>query len=557
MAFEPLPQKGLTAPNPRRRRLLWSLPAGTAAGFALWAWRGNPLQAAPAIEPLPGAVKVGRFDVTVSAGAIGTPVNRRVLGSNVQWVDGGDNLLAADNRFDPAMLMQVKRLAPTVLRYPGGAQTDGYHWQRGLGDMASRGLNDHVNAHTLQPTRFGTREFLELCEATGAAPLISANLVTGTPDEAAQWLTATNVTRLVSSITGQQLPRVVYWELGNEPYLKMDSRPELDLTPAEFARRAGAFIRALRAVDPSVRIGLPLTQDRRNGVPVTPYPGFTTQVLAQLTEPFDYVCVHNAYAPFATDAVGDATRQYWGAMAGARSVQADLAATRAQLDALRPGVPLPLAVTEYSPLFTLGAGANDDWITTPAGALYLADVLRLFAASPNVLLANQWSLSGNWKFGALHQNGYPRPAYEAMRLFGEALRGELLPAPQVQVEQVATRSVGLVPAVDALPLVEAMVTRETSRAGRTLRVLLIHKDPKRRGAGRVALDASDAAAVISAQLTLLSCTDPLDARDVAGVVTRSEQALPVTGRSIDLVLPPCSIALLTLSLPLLNPPARR
>ena len=548
----------LTDPQPKkprslRRRLLLGAPALAVGGLAAWGWRAGVCAgwgeaAAATVKPVPGAVTAHRFDMVVDTVAAGTPVNPRVVGSNVQWVDSGDDMLGADFRFEPTMLALAQTLAPKMLRYPGGAQSDGYHWALGMGPQEGRGQNNHVNANTMQVTRFGTGEFLELCEATGAAPLITVNVVTGSAEEAAQWLTATNVTRLVSGVTGALLPRVEYWEIGNEPYLTQDNRPDLDISPEEFALRANLFIRALRGVDPTIRIGLPLTVNQRNGVPVTAYPNNTARVLAQMTEPFDYVSLHNAYLPFGLDAPGNPTRQYWGAMAGARAVAADFAAMRALLESLRPGLaPLPFGVTEFSPLFTLGGGASDNWITSPAGALYAADVMRQFAVTPDLLFANQWSLSGNWLFGAIHSGRYPRPVYEAMRLVGEALRGERLPQPDVRVDRIATASVGLVAAVPNLPLMEVLVTRETGAAGRTLRVLMIQKDPTRRAIGRVLLDFASAPGASSATLTVLSCGNPFDSRDVAGVVTRSDQPL-TPERAIEMTLPPCSIALLTVAL---------
>jgi len=545
------PRPPMRPPRPRRsrRRLLLGAPALAAGGLGWWVWRAGTTHAAPAtVRAVAGRGTTHAFAVALAARQLGTPVNRRVLGSNVQWVDNGDDMLAPDARFEPSMLAHAKSLAPGVLRYPGGAQSDNYRWALGMGKQGERGQNNHVNAGAtvFQTTRFGTREFLELCEATGAEPLITVNIITGTPDDAAAWLAATNITRLVSSVTGAVLPKVMWWELGNEPYLKQDNRPDLDIEPEEFARRAQAFIRALRAVDPGIRIGLPLTQDVRNGVPVTPYPGFSARVLALLGEPVDYASVHNAYMPFALDAVGDPTRQYWGAMAGARAVQADLAAIRALMGQLRPGSDLPLAVTEYSPLFTLGAGENDNWITTPAGAVYLADVLRVFATTPGLLMAAQWSLSGNWNFGAIHSGRYLRPVGEVLRLYTEALRGVLLSIAVTQVEAVATTSVGLVPAVAALPLVEALCTSETQTRLRVLRVLLIHKDPSRPGIGR--LSTTGMGTVLAARLSLLAGTEPFDARDVPGVMTRTEQTLAAADGVLEVTLPPCSVALVTVRL---------
>jgi len=527
-----------------RRRWLAGLLAAGAGGVALTrraAGAAAPRQA-DVFPPQPGAHRV---ELDIDTRLPGTPVNRRVLGSNVQWVDGGDNLLGADDRFDPAMLALVRQLGPTVLRYPGGAQSDAYHWERGLGAQAGRGANEHVNARKPQPTRMGTREFLEVCEATGALPLVTLNLASGSPEEAARWLRATNIARMTSSITGRPLPRVAYWELGNEPYLT-EERPDLAVLPAEFARRANRFIAALRALEPQAQIGLPLTSDRRNGIPVTHQFGFTRTVLAGLTERIDFASLHDAYLPFGGPGPGgrpaDPAALYWGAMAGTRAIEADFAEMQALIAAARPGLPpLPFAITEYQGLFTLGQGATDDWVASPAAALYVADALRLFASTPQVLLANQWSLSANWRFGAIHAGRFPRPVFTAMALIGEALQGQRLPVAW-RGETIATAGIGRVAPVAALPLVESLACRD----GALLRVALIQKDPRRGAQGLLRLAGSR---VTGARLQTWSCDDVLDARDARPLFQKREAALALAPAALlSFTLPPASLALLTLNL---------
>ena len=528
-------------PSDTRRRLLGLPLAWFAAGAGAASLASSarpPVTQARVFPPLAAPL---RFELGIAADAPGTPVNRRVLGSNVQWVYGGDDMLGPDDRFDPRMLQFAKALAPTVLRYPGGAQSDAYHWERGVGPMATRGQNEHVNARQNQPTRLGTREFLELCEATGAAPLFTLNLATGTPEEAARWMQATNVARMTSSITGKPLPKVAYWELGNEPYLTQE-RPDLAVAPAEFARRANRFVAALRAIEPDAVIGLPLTMDRRNGIPTTHVFGFTPQVLAGISERIDFASVHDAYMPFAgKDA--DPAALYWGAMAATRTVRADMDAMQRALKAWQPKRSLPLAVTEYSAMFTLGAGATDQWAATPAAALYAADALRLFASSPDVLLANQWSLSANWVFGAITAHGFTRPVYTAMAWMGQALQGERVPA-TMRSDTVATPSVGLSAAQPALPLVEALVTRE---AGRTWRIAMIQKDPRRPAQGRISLAGLPIAELRSARLETWQAPDVFDASDDHALWQHAEQVLPVAS-TLSVQLPPSSLALLTITL---------
>jgi len=493
---------------------------------------GGGSAAAPAPAPAdPSAVQSVSLGIDLAAS--GTPVNRSVLGSNVQWVDNGDNLLGASGNFDATQLGLAQGLAPSVLRYPGGLQSDTFRWEQAT--------NEHAFTRELQPTRMNTQRVLELCEATGATPMFTVNVITGSADEAARWVRQTNITRLTSSATGRLLPTVPYWEIGNEPYLKVDGRPELDLAPAEFARRANAFIAAMRAVDAGIRIGLPLTLDTRNGLPITAYPGFSRTVLAAVTERFDFACIHNAYLPLVFTGAVDLALLYPGTMAAAEAVRDDFAATRALLSELRPGSNLPLAVTEHAPLFSLGEGATDNWSTTPLGALYLADLIRVFAETPDLLLANHWSLSGNGRFGALGgqgAGGFRRAAGEVLALAGQALRGNRL-TPTLRCDSIATAAIGLVPARSALPLFSALVTRE----GSTVRALLIQKDPTRGAQVGLTLTGGSAR---SASLTALSCGDVTDARDVAGL-WQSTVSTPAAGSNLALTLPAHSVALLELS----------
>ncbi len=502
-----------------------SLPWLPGCGGSVSADGGAPASFSSSSTPV-----LHQATLTVNATATGTPVNRRVLGHNVEWVDGGDNLVDANGVFYPAPLAQVRALQPTVLRYPGGLQSDVFHWQRAR--------NEHVFTGAIQPMLMSTRRVLELCEATGAEPLFTVNVVTGTPEEAAAWVRQTNVDRIVSSATGRLLPRVAFWEIGNEPYLQVDFRGDLTLAPAEFTRRANLFIAAMRAVDASVQIGLPLTLDALNGQSVTPYPGFSRSVAGALTERFDFASFHNAYMPLAVGDAPTGAARYAAAMAGAEGVRDSLARARALVDELRPGAAIPLAVTEHAALFS----SADTGSTTPLGAMYVADLLRVLAETPGLLLANHWSLSGNGRFGAIGGQGgnaFNRATADVMALVGATLRGERLAA-LVECDSVATPSVGLVPARGALPLLSALVCRE----GRVLRALLIHKDAQRSAQVQVVLGSSALAASIS--LTTLSTDDVNDTADVPGLWQRAGTA-PAGGRQLVAGLPPHSVSLLEMT----------
>ncbi len=548
-----------TGAVPRRLALTWLGLGGVFLNLGACGAGGDNTPSAnksgdvqPPIRPAQATPNA--LTLSINTRAAGRDVNRQVLGHNLHWVDRGDEMFNEQGGIRPEMLALAQNMAPSMLRYPGGLQSDAYHWQQGMGAQSERGNNQHANAGTLQKTIVGTREFLELCEALGAQPLITVNIPLGSAQEAAAWVKQVNVDGLVSSRTGQRLPKVTWWELGNEPYLQPPELRSAWMTAATFGKKVREFAQAMRAADASIQLILPLTNDTRNGFPATPMPGFTREVLAQ---PFDAtngpnaIALHDAYVPLGLDKAHSLDHLYWGAMAGSRTVQTDLAAMRALVDQLQPGNRWKFAITEFNTIFTLSAAATDKLPRAPVGALAVADVLRVLATHDDVSMAHFWSLSGNDFFGALQAQGSSqargRPVYEVLSLFNEALRGQSLPL-QLQAPTVSTPGVGGTAAVADLPLAESLVTRQ----GNVLRILIIHKDPA--NAARLQLDLGGQS-IQAARLSVLNARDVFDLSDQSGLFPRTDTTLSATpDQTLDqqlagLLLPAASVALLTLTLP--------
>ncbi len=464
----------LVFPAARRRvvaalGLAASLVAGGCAGTAV----GEVTVRAPA------------FDARVRLLEPTGPVNRAVLGSNIQWVDGGDRLLEpGTTRLSPQAVALVEELGPTILRYPGGSQGDTYRWQLGVGPLSQRGEEELYFARgRTQRVLFGTPELLELSERIGAEPLITVNATTGSAEDAAAWVRAVNRTG-VPDAHGDTIRRPVrYWEIDNEPYLKQDARPELAMTAREYARRATAFIRAMRAEDPSIVIGVPLRSDTVGAIMLEQQtPGFAATVLSEVQGRIDYVALHNTYFPFLwnpAESISDA-ELFRATMGAARVVERDFEHTRGLLRRHRPGEEVRLAVTEFSSLFALG-GERDGYIATLGGALYVADLLRLFATTPDLLLANHWSLSDNWYFGAISaqlpmsSRMERRPVFHVLSAYGDVLRGAML-ATEVESPTFDAPAAGLLPAQAGVPRVAVVATRDTAGSQVVLRVLLLNRD---------------------------------------------------------------------------------
>ena len=518
--------------------LIISILFGVAGCFTMIpGWR--PPEGGDSVPQTPTPGQPFTAVVKLDVASPGRAAEPRLVGSNVQWVDHGDDLLTPNtNRFAPAMLDKVTALGPTMLRYPGGSQASVFHWRKGQGALAQRGTNQHFFSRKDQPTRLGTVEFLDLCRRTGAEPLISVNVLTGTPEEAAEWVTAINRTGMRSD-DGQALPRVTWWEIDNEPYLREDMQKDVALEPAAFARKADLIIAAMRAVDPGLKLGLPLRSDTVGGIPATHFPGYADTVLAQVKQPVDFIALHNAYLPIVIGTPAPDHDLFRAAMAGFRVIAADLDNTRRLCEKHR-GKRLPLAITEFNAMFSLGGGKTAGYTATHGGALVVADILRLMSEHEDVAMAHFWSLSGNGYFGAISNQGRIRSAYRVLQGFRELLQGNYLPA-TVDGPTFDSPQVGIVPPQEGVPLV---ATRATLTADGRIRVMVLNKDWSR--PAKITLDSGRAVGLVQARMLVgtpvFAASDKGPEPDFVALNTT-----PSGEQAIAFELPAAAIAFITLA----------
>ncbi len=131
-----------------------------------------------------------------------------------------------------------------TMRYPGGSYGDIYHWKD----------NTAPGGYVAPNTDFDT--FMGGVRRAGAQPIIIANYGTGTPEEAADWVRYANVTKGYG---------VKYWEIGNELYgnghygANWEADDHADKSPTGYANGVVAYADAMKAADPSVKVGAVLT----------------------------------------------------------------------------------------------------------------------------------------------------------------------------------------------------------------------------------------------------------------------------------------------------------
>lgn len=198
----------------------------------------------------------------------------------------------------PGMLRQD---GITVMRYPGGSTSDYYHWQSNTVETCS--LCGGVNASDTFDA------FMGVVQAANAQAMITVNYGSGTPQEAAGWVQYANKgspgysgpvpTYPGGSSTGHNYG-IKYWEIGNELYGNgtYGATWEYDLHslgPATYANNVVAYSQAMKAIDPTINIGLVLTAPGNwpDGVtsPSSPLPWNDT-VLPIACSSIDFVVVH-------------------------------------------------------------------------------------------------------------------------------------------------------------------------------------------------------------------------------------------------------------------------
>jgi alpha-N-arabinofuranosidase len=142
----------------------------------------------------------------------------------------------------------LRRIAPPVLRWPGGCFAEEYHWRDGIGPRQRRPATVNTNwGGVTEGNHFGTHEFLDLCEQLGCEPYISANVGSGSVREMQEWLqylTYDGRTGLADlrRANGREDPWPIrFWGVGNENWgCGGGMRPEYY---ADLFRRYASFCR--------------------------------------------------------------------------------------------------------------------------------------------------------------------------------------------------------------------------------------------------------------------------------------------------------------------------
>ena len=440
-----------------------------------------------------GAAVAGSHSAAVSAGV---SVNASQQVATVPATAIGLNASTYDpNLTDAAVPGLLGSAGVSLVRFPGGTESDQYNWK----------TNTDVLSNARQATSFD--QFMAVMAKTSAQPMITVNYGTGntigksqSPQEtgaqvAADWVRYANV---------QHNYHIKYWEIGNEVYgndtynafwepddhcgsgaIPPSSQPS-NCGPAVYAANAKAYISAMKAVDPSISVGVVLVAPSSwpDGVtaPGSPQPWNQT-VLSALGNQIGFADVHwypqnpsNVTPPGPTDA---------GLLGDTAQIPAMVSALRSAFAQDAGNASIPVMLTE-----TNSVSSNPGKQTVSiVNALYLLQDYNGWIDS-GVSNVDWWQLhnnlittgdNGSALFGTADYGDYgvlsdatcgiingsqvcepaadtPFPAYYGLQLLGQFMHpGD-----------------ALVSATSSQPLVHAYAAKA---ADGSLRVLLVNDDP--------------------------------------------------------------------------------
>ncbi|MGH7996407.1 MAG: hypothetical protein ACREFX_08660, partial [Opitutaceae bacterium] len=216
-----------------------------------------------------------QVNVSVDAGQAVRTLDERLFGINATEWDG--SFTGADT----VPFLQAAQVG--ALRFPGGSTSDAYNWQTGVGDMITQ-----YNSTTKPDVNNGPNswswavsfdQFETVAQAIGAQVIITTNYGDGTPAAAAAWVRYANITKGYN---------VRYWEIGNECFgtWEVDTNT-VPHDPYTYATRAAQYITAMKAVDPTIQIGV---------VAVAGEDDYANNTLHPATNPVTHQ-VHNGWTP--------------------------------------------------------------------------------------------------------------------------------------------------------------------------------------------------------------------------------------------------------------------
>ncbi len=337
------------------------------------------------------------------------------------WDEANEHTALVHGGLREDVLERIRALKTPIIRWPGGCFSDGYHWKDGIGPREQRTPKRNKAWAHLGPkigprddNHFGSDEYMLFLTEVGAEPYININFGSGTPEEAAQWVEYMNGDPsteygALRAKNGHPAPYgIKIWGIANEIY----GQHEIGYcaTGEEYAHRYMEFAKAMRAVDPSIKLVAVGTDST--------YPEWNKQFLRIAADYTDYLSFH-VYIPgkFLTT-LSNSVVNYYNIIAGASELERRLDWVANSIAEVQGATPtIAIALDEWGPWWNVRQ-LYEGYYTLRDG-LFAASALEVFHRHTDTLkMANYAQIVNVLAMMMTSETDlYCNPIYLAFRMF--------------------------------------------------------------------------------------------------------------------------------------------
>jgi len=420
---------------------------------------------------------------------------------------------------------KIAALHPAFIRWPGGNVAQDYHWQWGIGPRDQRPV--WINAswrNELEPSDFGTDEFIQFARRVGAEPSITVNVEGrgATADEAAAWVEYCNGSPgskygSIRAANGNPQPfHVKFWEIGNEIWGDW-VRGHSDA--ATYANNLKRYVEKMKLVDPSIKI----IASGDNNL------DWNRTILTIAGNNIDYLAVHHYYGE--REMKGD----IHNLSAHPLRYEGFYRQMQQMIHKLAPGRDIKLAINEWNTSLPLPRQHSME------SALYAARLMNVFERSGDLVQMTAVSdMVNGWSGGIIQASRHAvfiTPTFLVNQLYASHLGRERLSSTLEGPAFDSTLEGTVVPTVDAV------ATRSSD--GKQIFIKAVNTDPRNVITTKISLTGTSISK--NAKIETLnsdSLTTPNDFSHPDSVHMSANQI--EAGQSFTVTLPKHSVSVITL-----------
>ncbi len=420
---------------------------------------------------------------------------------------------------------KIAALRPAFIRWPGGNVAQDYHWRWGIGPRDQRPV--WINAswrNELEPSDFGTDEFIQLARRVGAEPSITVNVEGrgASADEAAAWVEYCNGSPgskygAIRTANGNSQPfHVKFWEIGNEIWGDWVRGHSDDST---YANNLNRYAEKMKAVDPSIKI----IASGDNNL------DWNRTVLTIAGKNIDYLAVHHYYGE--REMSGDLHNL------SAHPLRYEVFYRQMQqmIHDLAPGRDIKLAINEWNTSLPLPRQHS------MGSALYAARLMNVFERAGDLVQMTAVSdMVNGWTGGVIQASRnavFVTPTYLVNQLYSANLGRERLSS-TLEGPTFDSTLEGT-----AVPTVDTVVSRSSD--GRQIFIKAVNTDPQYAIAMKASLTGVSIAK--NAKIEILNGDSLTASNDFSHPESVSVSAHQIeAGQTFTVTLPEHSVSVITL-----------